>query len=196
MSKKPSHPSDDAERLRRHREARGIKKLKLQDLSKQTPDTSDALSYFAVVHGESDRGAVIMGSALLEYALTRAIRWGAGNPPDDLIKNWFEGPTAPFGTFAAKIQLGRVLLIYGDEMASRLALIKDIRNAFSHSIIPLDLGNPAVEEACDRLPRFKPIVRVKRNRRLIFLSACIGMARNLESYVLEIGAEPRTPRYP
>jgi hypothetical protein len=195
MSKKPTQPSNEEQRQRRHREARGVKQKTLSDLAREVPADPEPMSYFRVVHGESDRGAIIMGSALLEHALTKALKSAAGRQDANLVKNWFEGATAPFGTFAAKIQLGRVMAIYGSEMAGRLHDIKEIRNAFSHSCVPLDFNDPVVAKACDGLQKFEPVVKVKRNRRLTFLTTCIGLARQLEGYAVEIKREPKTPRY-
>ncbi len=197
MTKKPPlSPGENEERLRRQAERRGQKPVTLAALSKMCPPDSDVHSYFAVVHGETDRGLVIMGSALLENALTKAIRSGAPVAEDKIIRGWFDGPNAPFGSFGAKIQLGRVLAIYGPQMTRRLTLIKGIRNAFAHSAVPLDFDHPTIEAECKKLSLFKPTIELKRNIRLAFLSACIGLARNLESYAKEVGDQPRTPRYP
>lgn len=190
----PKSPAGDEQRLNRHHDARGKKKQKLSDLSRQAPHAKiDPIDYMKQIQGESDRGVVIMASAMVEHGLTYAIVAAAGFPGDKVAKQWFEGPTAPFPTFATKIQMGRALSIYGDVMASRLALVKDIRNAFSHCASSLDFSHPLIQESCAKLQSFQPVIARKPNWRLIFITECTGLNLKLADFASE--QSPRQPKY-
>ncbi len=136
-----------------HDAARGVPIPKLADLSRETLSEDEILNWKELITKESDRGAAIMAGALVEQALTKVIRSHLTDPGDKITKTWFEGQGAPFGTFAAKITLGRALGIYSDYTERRLIFIKDVRNAFAHSVRPLDFKHATLAAAChQKLP--------------------------------------------
>jgi hypothetical protein len=77
-----------------------------------------------------------MMAALVELALKDAIRVRIADPGDNISHQWFDGDNAAFGSFAAKIQLGRALGIYGPVMHGQLTVIKNVRNQFAHCAVP------------------------------------------------------------
>ena len=112
--------------------SRQAKQPTLAALSRELPTEAELENYFDFTQQESDRGLAIMAGSLVENALRMAIMCRFADPGEAISKGWFEGPSAPFGSFAAKIKLGRALAIYADKMEQQLSLLKDIRNAFAH----------------------------------------------------------------
>ena len=160
-----------------HDAARGVKQMALSDVSKLLPTTEQIGRYHELVLLESDRGAAIMMAAFVELGLKDAIRSRIADPGDTIAHQWFDGDTAPFGSFAAKIQLGRALGIYGPVMHGQLTTIKNVRNQFAHCAVPVDFSHPAIVEETkglrpDPLPQLDPI-------RTRFVSTCLALAHML-----------------
>jgi hypothetical protein len=155
-----------------HEASRGRKKLKLTQLASQRPTEEQLLRYAELLERETDRGLAVMAAALVENALELAIRSRIADPGEHISSAWFSGINAPFGTFGSKIQLGRALAIYGEHMQGRLATIKDVRNAFAHSSIPLDFTHSAVRDACEGLAPKEP-EEIGKSQRAVFGAMCL-----------------------
>lgn len=97
----------------------------------------------------SDRVAAIMGGALVETALRRAIKASLQDPDDESALFYDQG--APFGTFHARIVAGKALGLYDAALALDLDLIRDIRNQFAHALLSIDFSNPHIAAACARI---------------------------------------------
>lgn len=152
--------------------------MTLQDLSRELPSKTDQIYYLTYLHSESDRGAAIMAAAFVERTLEDQIRLNIQDPGGGVADSWFEGINAPFGTFSAKIALGRALGLYNDEIQSVLTVIKNVRNAFAHRSLPLKFDHPTVLEECKFLCPEQ--VRDKENdARHIFTTCCLTMIRLL-----------------
>jgi hypothetical protein len=54
----------------------------------------------------------------------------------------------PLATFARKIQLGYAMGLYETELRDDLTRIKDIRNDFAHSVIPICFNTQSVRDRC------------------------------------------------
>jgi hypothetical protein len=64
---------------------------------------------------------------------------------------------APLSTFFGKIELGRVLKLYPDEVAHNLHIIRRIRNVFAHSIKLVKFDHDLIEAEIKKTKWFKPI---------------------------------------
>lgn len=136
-----------------HEASRG-KKASLAALSREMPAIADIDQFLKTLISEQDRSAAIMASSFTERGLELAIRSKLADPGEVITRSWFEGMGAPFGTFSAKIGLGEALAIFGPKMAFRLNAIREIRNAFAHSIMPIDFGHSTIKDACKRMAPF------------------------------------------
>lgn len=161
-------------------------KNRIHALSRSIPTEQQLIDFPSLMMAESDRGAAIMGGALVELALQVAIQSRLADPDAKTVKAWFEGPNAPFGTFAAKIALGRALGIFGPHMEGRLRLIKDIRNAFAHCSTPLDFEHKDLKVLRTELDH-QPEARVERKTRVIFSASCVANVRLLIQNAFERG---------
>lgn len=178
-----------------HEAARGRKKLKLNQLASQRPTEEQLARYAELLEQETDRGLAVMAAALVENALEVAIRSRIADPGERISSAWFSGTNAPFGTFGAKIQLGRALAIYGANMQGRLATIKDVRNAFAHSSIPLDFTHPAVRDACKGLAPKEP-EEIGKSQRVVFGAMCLTEAVCLIKDAFEHGGKELEVSFP
>ena len=178
-----------------HDAKRGEKVPTLQSLSGQMPTEAEILGFIGITLKESDRGAAIMAAALVEMSLEMAIRAKLVDPGQEITKSWFSGTNAPFGTFSAKIKLGRALAIYANEMDSRLGAIKDIRNTFAHRNLPLDLENEAAIEACNKMAPFMKRATFKDNYRMVFVTGCVTHAHSLLKFAMKHGGKTMIPDF-
>lgn len=101
--------------------------------------------------GES-RAVAILGGAYVERALRTAITKHL-RPIDELESyNTFEdGGNGPLSSFSAKIALGFVLGIYGEQTKGDLETVKKIRNIFAHSMLTLTFSTPEIWNLCGQL---------------------------------------------
>lgn len=135
-----------------HEHLRGKKMPTLSDLSREMPSSEVVANFLNIVAEDpSDRSAAIMAAGYLEQALFTAITTRIVYPGPTDLNSWFESANAPFGTFAAKIKLGRALATYGPETEERLCRIKDIRNVFAHRSSPIDFSHPTLVKEVRKL---------------------------------------------
>jgi DNA-binding MltR family transcriptional regulator len=89
------------------------------------------------LESQTDRGAAIIGAALLEERLEEAIRGCLldNDGTDSLFK-----PFQAASTFSAKIRLAYSLGLCGEQMYRDLNLIRQIRNDFAHFVTPLNFN--------------------------------------------------------
>ena len=80
----------------------------------------------------SDRSIVITCAAGLEACTIKILSAHINNEcrPKDL----FSGPTAPFGTFSARITISLALGLISKSEADALNLVRSVRNKFAHEI--------------------------------------------------------------
>jgi hypothetical protein len=107
-----------------------------------TPEEGQRL--FDRMADESDRGFAIMAASFAETGLLWAIlrRLPDGGP--DVRSQTFEAAGAPLASFSAKIIMGRALGVYGPVIAKELNQVRTLRNAFAHSLKPIDFSHPTI----------------------------------------------------
>jgi hypothetical protein len=95
--------------------------------------------------GASDRYAAIVGSSLLEHGLKEAISvylrddGDAATSKKELFDNHDRSPLA---TFSERIVAAYALGIIDKTTRDNLDIIRDIRNSFAHSIMPVEFSSP------------------------------------------------------
>lgn len=176
--------------------SRQTKQPTLAALSREVPTEEELNNYYELTMAESDRGLAIMAGSLVENTLRAAILGRFANPGEAIAKSWFEGPTAPFGSFAAKIKLGRALAIYAEKMERQLTLLKDIRNAFAHRSRPLDFKHPTIVSACVQLSPRKGMPDDENPGRVRYEAACMALAHLLVKDAFQHGGKELLISYP
>jgi hypothetical protein len=99
-------------------------------MSRTRPPSLD--ESFAELNGGSDRAAIIVGGALLEYALELAIESRLREPQNTDEKDKIFGDKGIFSTFSEKIIGAYFLKIIGPMVKKDLDVIRKIRNDAAH----------------------------------------------------------------
>ena len=131
--------------------SKGRKKPSLQRLTRErwTPDDYDKVAG-ELLEG-SDRASAIIGAAIAEDALVDALVSRFQKMATDDIDKLFYAETAPLQTFSAKIRIGHAMGIYGLKLRAQLDIIRTVRNAFAHSMRPLEYEYPLIKDKVARL---------------------------------------------
>jgi len=136
-------------------DSRGLTQLK--KFAAEIPDERETLALLQQLEQHdsargSDRLAALLAAAFVENALRVALL--SRFRPDEKGKGHmelFEGDNAPLRDFAAKISVGYVLRLFGQETLSDLQCIKGVRNVFAHSLMTMDFTTPQIVEVCSHL---------------------------------------------
>lgn len=100
------------------------------------------------LEAQSDRGAAIVGAALLDRRLEEIIRIRL---VEDQITEDLLNQTQALSSFGVKINLAFSLGLYGEKIRRDLDLIRRIRNEFAHFERPLNFEDDSVANRCSEL---------------------------------------------
>lgn len=120
------------------------KKNRLRELSKAPPTPPEIQKLMKALDGEADFAVAITAGALLETALERLIVAKLKRHSKKSLEELF-GFNGPMGTFSSKIQIADAFGLISSNMARELHVIRNLRNAFAHSRVPLTFANPLIE---------------------------------------------------
>ncbi len=151
---------------------------------------------------KSDRAAALVIAAntdnALRYGLSR--RFAVAYEDDRLFGN-----DSPMDTFDKKIRMAAAVQLIGPETENNLQIVKQIRNAFAHSNIPLTFRTPEIVAVCSFLvlpivnpPRAIRVLNGKiinphrpKTSRKLFTAVCDAIAHNI---IVNAHACTQTPR--
>ena len=171
------------------------KERTLQDLSKIFPDMAsiDANSAEYSKDG-NDKSVALLTSAMLDTFLRETIRAHiiVGNPAlqYDETADIFFSMNAPLSSFSAKIDLSYLLGICDNDARHDLNIIRRIRNAFAHAVIPITFETDEVAKECKKLKINSTKIKGLGSRNL-FLNSYIGLVDMLWPKIQEIQEEFR-----
>ena len=97
----------------------------------------------------SDRAVAIVGGSIVEMSLTDALKIHLHE--SEKITNELFRSTGAFGMLATKVHLGLLVGLYGEAAHSDLIVIKDIRNAFAHSLEITNFQTPRIKDLANNL---------------------------------------------
>jgi DNA-binding MltR family transcriptional regulator len=99
---------------------------------------------------QTDRGAAIIGAALVESLLRQALesRMRVKSPLEKRTAKRLFGTMGPLSSFSAKIDLGVLLGLYPEEVRGDLHRIREVRNQFAHEEEPRDFAYPIISDHC------------------------------------------------
>jgi mannitol operon repressor len=108
---------------------------------------------------ETDRGAALVGAALLDSRLERLLlsHMLPGKIADDLVK----GGNAPLGTFSARINATYAFGLITTKERQDLNLIRGIRNEFAHSEHGLTFADRKIVGMCSSLISRRPLDMIR-----------------------------------
>jgi hypothetical protein len=99
---------------------------------------------------QTDRGAAIIGAALVENLLRQALqsRMRVATTVEKRTARGLFGTMGPLNSFSAKIDLGVLLGLYDEAVREDLHRIREVRNQFAHEEEPRDFGYPKISGIC------------------------------------------------
>jgi hypothetical protein len=122
-------------------------------LSRKIPSPEEYRELSEEILNGSDRSVAIILSAeverFLEFAILAKFTNIAGK--DKLI-----GSDGPIATFSRKIQIGYAMGLYNSELRDDLDRIRDVRNDFAHSVMPISFNTSSVRSRCLMLKQSAP----------------------------------------
>lgn len=126
----------------------------LRDLSRKTP-TQDELhqAYDEIDHQKSDRAAAIIAASFLEDSLRFLLERRCVQLSKREYSELFD--RGPLSSFEAMIKIGFAFDFYRNLVRDDLDIIRQIRNAFAHAMVPLSFDTPQVISKVDGLKVIK-----------------------------------------
>ena len=164
----------------------------LKALSRKSPNRRQLIGSIVQLQTETDRSAGIIAVCMLEGELDDALSritepyMGIDGP-----RKLFE-QIGPSSTFHTKILAGQALGLFGIKTESDLMIIKDIRNQFAHSRLPLTFAEREITAAVlslDILSRFEiPVPDATRDKFIKSVHyigiSLVDSARYINAYVV------------
>ena len=130
---------------------------------------------------QTDRGAAIIGAAILDDFLTDALKKRlilTADVRDRLFSHEINGPLS---NFSGKIDIGFAVGLYGTDARSDFHCIRRIRNRFAHTPGIIKFSDEKILAWCASL---RTVVIKDRDPRRRYLSVCSGAAATLASLAL------------
>lgn len=99
--------------------------------------------YAIILSEESDKGAVLVASSVIEEALKELIqsRLLVSKSKNDLL---FDGEGAPLSTFSSRIELAWRIGVINDVHRDTLTIFRRLRNEFAHDVQTNSISDPQV----------------------------------------------------
>lgn len=145
--------------------------MKTEDLEKVSVFLEDFQS-------ETDRGAALVGAAMVESRLERILdkHLIQNRSSIDLLK----GFSAPIATLSAKTNLCHALGLITDKECSEIIIIRKIRNTFAHTFEKIDFSNQTISDLCKNLNASQPgHLKKEKKYRELFINSVILVSLSL-----------------
>jgi len=112
-------------------------------------EAADFNAFLREMQTESDRGAALVGSALVDHYLCATLRafMIAGKQSDGLL----DDPYAPFSSLSARIKGAYALGLITEYERHECETIRAVRNKFAHEKHGLTFADPKIKVLCLRL---------------------------------------------
>ena len=98
-----------------------------------------------------DRSIALITATVIEQSLEVAILTKLVPQDTEGERALFSEDGAPLASFDAKIRLAFALGLFGKAMKDDLAIIRNVRNSFAHSRLPITFDTPQIVNACEEL---------------------------------------------
>ena len=144
---------------------------------------------------ETDRGAALVGAALLDEQLLELLSSHMLDKKQS--KELLQGGTAPLGTFSARIKAAYCLGLLTDLEYRELQNIRKVRNEFAHQVHGLAFEAKKVSALCDQFYDRMPDAKekgIERSMRARYIDAVLFTSLALwyrPQHALKFKAEQR-----
>jgi mannitol operon repressor len=157
-------------------------------------DIKDFSVFLAEFQGETDRGAALVGAALIDLRLNNTLR--SFMVSKAAASALLDGGTAPLGTFSARINAAFALGLLDDHEKNECHTIRKVRNEFAHRAHGTTFEDLGVAALCDRLQSNLPGGKVAfvGKPRHIFINAVVLISLALTYRAECVASERRVTR--
>lgn len=127
----------------------------------------------------SDRGAALIGAAILDNALMLGLTEKLCFDDEDHHKRIFYSEGGPLSSFSQRIAMARCLAIISVRIEKCCNAVRNIRNAFAHSPIAIDFKNELIVDTCKVFPELSNGTKafeatgVKDENRIRYSVSCV-----------------------
>lgn len=118
------------------------------------PELNELGEFLNSFNKESDRGAVLLATSILDEWLLDIIQSYLIN--DKVSNELLLGFGAPLGTFSARIKAAFSLGLIEKNEFEEINIIRKIRNEFGHSWKGVSFESPKIEKECNKLDWLGP----------------------------------------
>ena len=157
-------------------------------------DLTDFSAFLKEFQTETDRGAALVGAALIDQKLSDTLR--AFIVKSKVAKELLDGGTAPLGTFSARIKAVFAMGLIDDHEFAECNLIRKVRNEFAHRAHGTTFADAKISALCDRLQSDLPGGReaFAGNPRGMFINAVVLTVTRLTYRSEWVARERRTTK--
>jgi DNA-binding MltR family transcriptional regulator len=155
-------------------------------------DIKDFSAFLKEFQNETDRGAALVGAALLDQKLTDILR--AFMVESKVANELLDGAIAPLGTFFARIKAAFALALIDEKELHECDLIRKVRNEFAHRAHGTTFADPKIKSLCNRFESDIPGEQEAAlgNPRAMFVNAVVLTVLQLTYRANYVSGERRT----
>ncbi len=160
-------------------------------------DVADFNAFLKEFQGETDRGAALVGAALIDHRLTNTLR--SFMISNKVANKLLDGGTAPLGAFSARIDAAYALGLISAHEHNECHLIRKVRNEFAHRTHGTTFEDAKIIRLCDQLKSDLPGGRAEfaDKPRHVFINAVVLVALPLTYRAEFVERERRvSPNWP
>jgi mannitol operon repressor len=151
------------------------------------PHLRDFRDYLAALRKESDRGAALISTAMIDEQLKKCVQ--ARLLDDDRVERLLCGFSAPIGTMSARCLTAFLLGTISEEEFSDIAVLRNIRNRFAHDL-RVSFTDASVIGQCKKLTfaarDYEGVTLDARDQFMTAASALILNLTNRPHYVAQV----------
>jgi mannitol operon repressor len=157
-------------------------------------DIADFSSFLREFQGETDRGAALVGAAVIDHRLRETIR--AFMVSDAAASVLLDGGSAPLGSFSSRINTAFALGLLSEHEHRECHTIRRVRNEFAHQRHGLAFTEQKVSDLCHNLESDLPGGKegFKGRPRHIFINAVVLVTMALTYRSEWVAKEKRVTR--
>lgn len=112
-------------------------------------DIKDFSAFLKEFQGETDRGAALVGAAVIDDRLCETLR--AFMVSDKAASPLLDGGSAPLGSFSSRIEATFALGLISEHEYRECHLIRRVRNEFAHRKHGTNFGDQKITALCNNL---------------------------------------------
>jgi hypothetical protein len=149
-------------------------------------------AFMAEFQDETDRGAALVGAALIDQMLKETLEAFLvdGNASAELL----EDGNGPLGTFSARTKAAFCLGLIASDEYHECNLIRKIRNKFAHALHGTSFHTGRIVELCLNLKLVFPVAERREQGRQLFTYSVFVTAMGLHHRCMQAAEERRAIR--